>query len=92
MLHFVFRNVRYYFPRFFCNKLWNATKFAMMYLGADFQPARDLVKKLSSAAPSRGSSSKAASHEPLPAAAEMDTAAGVSRMNSILASQDFLRY
>ena len=24
--------------RFFCNKMWNATKFAMMSLGADFKP------------------------------------------------------
>merc|ERR1712055_647737 len=32
--------------RFFCNKLWNATKFAMLYLGNDFQPSKGLVKSL----------------------------------------------
>ncbi|XP_043244873.1 valine--tRNA ligase-like isoform X2 [Amphibalanus amphitrite] len=28
--------------RFFCNKLWNATKFAMLYLGDDFRPSEQL--------------------------------------------------
>lgn len=31
--------------RFFCNKLWNAFKFALMYLGSDFQPSDAKVSR-----------------------------------------------
>lgn len=30
--------------RFFCNKLWNATKFAMNFLGPDFKPSKKTVR------------------------------------------------
>ena len=29
--------------RFFCNKLWNASKFGMMYLGQGFKPEPELL-------------------------------------------------
>ncbi|XP_049829740.1 valine--tRNA ligase [Schistocerca gregaria] len=34
--------------RFFCNKLWNATKFALSYLGTDFTPNSKLRNKSAS--------------------------------------------
>merc|ERR1712240_44769 len=48
--------------RFFCNKLWNATKFAMMYLGSDFEPTPDFLSKIQS----KSAGSKKGKHTPLP--------------------------
>lgn len=31
--------------RFFCNKLWNAVKFALIYLGTDFVPSESAVER-----------------------------------------------
>lgn len=43
--------------RFFCNKLWNATKFALNYLGTDFKPM-DANKKVSLGKKKRGGHKK----------------------------------
>nr|CAD7424685.1 unnamed protein product [Timema monikensis] len=40
--------------RFFCNKLWNATKFALTYLGNDFQPSSHINDKVSCKSDSLG--------------------------------------
>nr|CAD7454031.1 unnamed protein product [Timema tahoe] len=40
--------------RFFCNKLWNATKFALTYLGNDFQPSSHINNKVSCKSDSNG--------------------------------------
>ncbi|CAG2054897.1 unnamed protein product [Timema podura] len=40
--------------RFFCNKLWNATKFALTYLGNDFQPSSHINDKVSCKSDSNG--------------------------------------
>ncbi len=73
--------------RFFCNKLWNATKFAMMYLGQGFRPSKDGVASLLKA--NKGQN-KAATHVPLPTVDEMKTDVGLDALDSCLKSNKFL--
>jgi len=72
--------------RFFCNKLWNATKFAMMYLGADFKPIESLVKDLLASK----SQSSSPSFSPLPPKSDLNNDSGLSLLNSCLQSSPFL--
>merc|ERR1719435_856142 len=72
--------------RFFCNKLWNATKFAMMYLGADFTPVKSLVQELLASK----SQSSSPSFSPLPSKSDLNTDSGLSLLNSCLQSSPFL--
>merc|ERR1719180_673771 len=70
--------------RFFCNKLWNATKFGMVYLGSDFKPTAGLVKSLLAGKTSK----QAQSFQKLPA--ELSSASSMAMLNSLLSSQLFL--
>jgi len=72
--------------RFFCNKLWNATKFAMMYLGAEFSPVKSLVTDLMTSK----SISSSQSFTPLPSKDDISTPASLSLLNSCLQSSPFL--
>jgi len=72
--------------RFFCNKLWNATKFAMMYLGAEFAPVKSLVNDLIASKIKSGS----VSYSPLPTKEELNLPSGMSKLNSCLQSNPFL--
>ena len=74
--------------RFFCNKLWNATKFAMMYLGEDFRPDRQQLRSLVSSQPAGGT--KAAQHIAVPPASELNSSGGLAQLNTILQSSTFL--
>jgi len=70
--------------RFFCNKLWNATKFGMLYLGNDFKPSPGLVKSLLSGKTSK----QGQDFHPLPS--EPNSASSMATLNSLLSSQPFL--
>jgi len=73
--------------RFFCNKLWNATKFAMMYLGTDFEPEVDFIKKSQKTGGGQKSGQKFA---PLPSKEAMLSAAGQRSLDSCLKGNAFL--
>ena len=70
--------------RFFCNKLWNATKFAMMYLGQGYRPPKDGVNGLWN----RKSTDKKAVFVPLPS--DLTTDAGLEALEAVLKGNSFL--
>merc|ERR1719431_622674 len=74
--------------RFFCNKLWNATKFAMMYLGPDFSPTPQLVKNMSKEKSSVKTNTS--SFEAIPSPTELNTPIGLSKLNNSLQASPFL--
>ena len=76
--------------RFFCNKLWNAVKFAMLYLGQGFTPDRATLRGLVSRQPAAAAAPASGSFCPVPAASELNSASGLAQLNTILQSSLFL--
>jgi valyl-tRNA synthetase len=74
--------------RFFCNKLWNATRFAMgMGLGEGFTPYKDLYSLLGQ----KSASGKVGfEHAPLPPAAQFKSGANFRFLDSCLRQNPFL--
>ena len=73
--------------RFFCNKLWNATRFAMLYLGEGFRPYKDLPSLLRQKS---GSGKVGFEHTPLPPAKDFKAAASLAFLDSCLHQNPFL--
>jgi len=74
--------------RFFCNKLWNATKFALNYLGCGFQPEVGLVARLQGRSRAAQGSIKVLGHTPLPE--HLTAPSSLATLNSLLMAQDHL--
>ena len=73
--------------RFFCNKLWNATKFAMMYLGQGYKPIS--IKSLLKA--NNQSNKKGATYAPVPSAEEFASETGLTALENVLQVKNFLQ-
>ena len=76
--------------RFFCNKLWNATKFAMMYLGSGFRPSKEGLAGLIKSSSGAGKGQSKATHVPLPPANEITTDVGLEAFEGCFKSNRFL--
>jgi len=84
--------------RFFCNKLWNATKFAMMYLGQGYKPIsiknlrqgykpisiKNLLKD------NNQTKKKEAAYVPVPSPAELASDIGLTALESVLKGHQYL--
>jgi len=73
--------------RFFCNKLWNATKFALMYLGPDFKPAKGLILSMMDNKKSKPGKD---TFKPLPSKDDLRSESGQQMLNSVLQGSLFL--
>ena len=74
--------------RFFCNKLWNATKFAIMYLGEGFLPKKDCISNLLKSGKQKDSKGNA--YDPLPTEEDMRKAVGMETLNTCLKGNEYL--
>ena len=73
--------------RFFCNKLWNATKFAMMYLGQGYKPPKDGISGLWNQ--KEGNTNKKAKVF-VPVPTDLSTDSGLETLESVLKGHAYL--